>query len=62
MKDITKTYRVEHEFGITDIQTPEGGFPINLNITMSFQTFTYLTMLICLIGFIVSDLIEKIVK
>ena len=62
MKDITKTYNVKHEFGYTEVSPLAEGFPIKLNINMTFQTFAYLAILICIIGFIVCELIEKIVK
>jgi hypothetical protein len=46
MKDEIKIYHVKHDFGRTEITPPEGGFPIKLNINMTFQTFLFLLTLI----------------
>ena len=62
MKDITKTYHVKHDFGGNEIVPPEGGFRIKLNINMTFQTFSFLLILIGCIGLIVADWIRLIVK
>lgn len=60
MKD--KTYHVKHDFCNTTITYPGDGIPIKLNINMTFQTFAFLLIIICVIGLIVSDFIELIVK
>lgn len=60
MKD--KTYHIKHDFGHTEISYPEEGYPIKLNINMTFQTFAFLLIIIGVIGLIVSDWIELIVK
>jgi hypothetical protein len=60
MKD--KIYHVKHDFGNTNITYPEEGIPIKLNINMTFQTFSFLLMLIGAIGLIVIECIEIIVK
>lgn len=60
MKD--KTYHIKHDLGGTTISYPEGGIPIKLNINMTFQTFAFLLIIIGVIGLIVSDCIELIVK
>lgn len=62
MKDTTKTYHVKHDFCGATITYPKEGIPIKLNINMTFQTFGFLLMLICAIGFIVVECIEIIVK
>lgn len=60
MKD--NTYNIKHDFCDATITYPKEGIPIKLNINMTFQTFTYLFMMIGLIGLIVCDLVEMVVK
>jgi hypothetical protein len=62
MKDITKTYHVKHDFGYTEIATPEEGYPIKLNINMTFQTFSFLLTLIFATGFTVINVIRMVSK
>ena len=58
MKDITKTYHVKHDFGRTEIIPPKGGFPIKLNINMTFRMFLFLLTLIFATGFTVVKVIR----
>lgn len=60
MKD--KTYHIKHDLGDISISHPEGGTPIKLNINITFQSFLQLLFLIGVIGLIVADWIELIVK
>ena len=62
MKNETKTYHIKHDFGHTEITTPEGGYPIKLNINMTFQTFSFLLSLIFATGFTVVNVIRIISK
>lgn len=62
MKDEINTYHVKHEFSPMNIIHPKGGYPIKLNINMTFQTFVYLFTLIGISGLVASYLIELIIK
>ena len=62
MKNETKTYHVKHEFGHTEISLPEEGYTVNLNINITFQTLSFLLIIIGIIGLIATYLIQLIVK
>lgn len=62
MKDIIKTYHVKHDFGHTEISLPKEGHTVNLNINITFMTFTFLLTLIFAAGYTVINVIKMVYK
>jgi hypothetical protein len=58
MKDITKTYHIEHDFGKTTITYPQNGIPISIKIDFSWRTIFLIGLLAVIFGDVIVSIIQ----